>query len=52
MKKWNNPELEVLGVESTQYGSKTVTVTDGTYVDEETGKKFYGWASGVTEGQN
>lgn len=47
MKKWNAPELEVLGVENTQYGSQTITVTDGVYVDEETGKKYYGWASGA-----
>ncbi len=49
MKKWNNPELEVLGVENTQYGADHVTVEDGVYVDEETGNKYYGWASGVTE---
>ncbi len=48
MKKWNKPEVEVLGVEETQYGSKTPTVSDGTYVDDATGKKFYGWASGNT----
>ena len=54
MKKWNKPEVEVLGVEETQYGSQTVTVEDGVYVDPETGNKYYGWASGATEvgGQN
>ncbi len=54
MKKWNKPEVEVLGVEETQYGSSTITVEDGVYVDPETGNKYYGWASGATEvgGQN
>ena len=54
MKKWNNPELEVLGVEETKYGSDTVTEPDGTYVDPVTKDKYYAWAaeSGKTEGQN
>ena len=51
MKKWNKPEVEVLGVEETQYGSKTITVPDGVYEDED-GRKYYGWASGQAEGQN
>lgn len=50
MKKWNQPVIEVLGVDETKYGSETVTSSDGVYVDKETGNKYYGWAiSGQTE---
>ncbi len=52
MKKWNKPEVEVLGVEETKYGSDTITVTDGIYEDAETKTKYYGWASGQPDGQN
>ena len=40
MKKWNKPEVEVIGVEETQHGADTITVVDGTYVDAETGKNY------------
>ena len=53
MKKWNKPDVEVLGVNETKYGSSTVTVSDGPYTDPETGHEYSGWApSGNTEQGN
>ena len=50
MKKWESPELEVLGMEATQYGGKPSEHYDGVYVHEDTGRQFLGYlASGQEE---
>lgn len=45
MKKWNQPEVEVLGVDETKFGSQTETTQDGVYVDPTTKNKYRAWSA-------
>ncbi len=50
MKNWVSPDIEVFGVDETQYGGKPSEHFDGVYVHAESGRQFLGYlASGQEE---
>ncbi len=44
MKEWTNPEINELGVESTEHGYEVTDKIDDVYVDADTKFKYYSFS--------